>query len=307
MPGSTDGDSTDQEKDLSLPSTRKKSSKTTETTNGSILVPRLGWETSLYRPLTTSPTGWDLARSKKGLRFLASSVPGKLQYLISIFSKKSRDIQAAVREDIVSNIIAPLIQKFHSRETLHLAAIYDLQARPVNIEERTYQAKISSCEETIENLKTKLQLANTDLIEMNKDLSETAKSLMESSKEVKSFIKKSQPSFCDVLQSRPTATTRIPFTNQLSDYVVLLRPKGKGTTSDDNRKIAENALVCRNSADRVHRISKVSNGGLIIEAPSSADLQALRAEIVCILALENHFDISKPKRRRPPSYSLGCG
>ncbi|GBO27920.1 hypothetical protein AVEN_91554-1 [Araneus ventricosus] len=52
-------------------------------TNRSILVPRLRWETSLSLPLTTSsilvpvfPTGWDLARSKKVLRFLASSVPG---------------------------------------------------------------------------------------------------------------------------------------------------------------------------------------------------------------------------------------
>ncbi|GBM09035.1 hypothetical protein AVEN_98381-1 [Araneus ventricosus] len=44
-----------------------------------------GWvgRRQFFRPLTTSailvpvfPTGWDLARSKKGLRFLASSVPG---------------------------------------------------------------------------------------------------------------------------------------------------------------------------------------------------------------------------------------
>ncbi|GBO04288.1 hypothetical protein AVEN_162776-1 [Araneus ventricosus] len=44
-----------------------------------------GWvgRRHFFRPLTTSailvpvfPTGWDLARSKKGLRFLASSVPG---------------------------------------------------------------------------------------------------------------------------------------------------------------------------------------------------------------------------------------
>ncbi|GBO01494.1 hypothetical protein AVEN_65034-1 [Araneus ventricosus] len=44
-----------------------------------------GWVGRRYffRPLTTSailvpvfPTGWDLARSKKGLLFLASSVPG---------------------------------------------------------------------------------------------------------------------------------------------------------------------------------------------------------------------------------------
>ncbi|GBM96121.1 hypothetical protein AVEN_153249-1 [Araneus ventricosus] len=272
MPGSTDGDSTDQEKNLSLPSARKKTSKTTKT----------------GQPSESKGVGG--VESRNLLNRLSLNL---------IFSKKSRDIRAAVREDIVSNIIAPLIQKFHCRETLHLAAIYDLQARPVSIEERTYQTKIRSCEETIENLKTELQLANTDLTEMNKELSKTAKSLMESSKEVKCFIKKSQPSFSNVLQSRPTTTTRVPFTNQRSDHAVLLRPKGKGTTSDDNRKIVENALVCRNSAARVNRISKVSNGGLIIEAPSSADLQVLRAEIECIPALENHFDISKPKRRRP--------
>ncbi|GBN24416.1 hypothetical protein AVEN_39028-1 [Araneus ventricosus] len=87
----------------------------------------------------------------------------------------------------------------------------------------------------------------------------------------------------------------MPFTNQRSEHVVLLRPKGKGSSSEENKKIVENALVCRNSAARINRISKVSNGGPIIEAPTSADLQSLKAEIECIPTLQDHFEISKPK------------
>ncbi|GBM78300.1 hypothetical protein AVEN_139719-1 [Araneus ventricosus] len=263
MPGSSDDDSTDLDKDSSKDVSKKNPQKL-------LRLPRLACPRSPNVSAVWNP-----------------------------------DIRASVREDIIGNTIAAFVQKLHSRETLHLTKIYDLQARPVDTDVRTYQAKIRSCEEEIESLKAQLKLANSDLSAINKELSVTAKSLMESSKEVKSFIHKSQPTFSDVLQSRPSTTARQPFTNQRSEHVVLLRPKGKGTTSDDNRQIVENALVCRNSAARVNRISKVSNGGLIIEAPTSADLEALKAEIECIPTLENQFEVSRPKRRRPQVIILG--
>ncbi|GBO18793.1 hypothetical protein AVEN_102125-1 [Araneus ventricosus] len=50
--------------------------------------------------------------------------------------------------------------------------------------------------------------------------------------------------------------------------------------------------------------ARYAEGKIIIEAPA-ADLQALRAEIECIPALENDFDISKPKRRRSQVILLG--
>ncbi|GBM61301.1 hypothetical protein AVEN_9575-1 [Araneus ventricosus] len=49
----------------------------------------------------------------------------------------------------------------------------------------------------------------------------------------------------------------------------------------------------------INLISKVSKGGLIIEGPSLADLEALEAEIFCVPSLGEHFEVSKPKRRRP--------
>ncbi|GBM97314.1 hypothetical protein AVEN_27077-1 [Araneus ventricosus] len=89
---------------------------------------------------------------------------------------------------------------------------------------------------------------------------------------------------------------------QLNNHVVLLRPK-KDSSSEDNRKLVENALITRNSPVRINRISKVSKGGLIIEAPTKEDLEAPEAE--CVSTLGEQFEISKPMRRRPQIIILG--
>ncbi|GBN56036.1 hypothetical protein AVEN_79295-1 [Araneus ventricosus] len=85
-----------------------------------------------------------------------------------------------------------------------------------------------------------------------------------------------------------------------TDFNVL-----KESTSEDNRKLVENALTTRNSAARINRISKVSKGELIIETPSLRDLEALEADISCVPSLGDHFEVSKPKRRRPQVIILG--
>ncbi|GBL90026.1 hypothetical protein AVEN_244939-1 [Araneus ventricosus] len=178
----------------------------------------------------------DLIRHTEEYNFapeLAEFLIQKLQFLSNIFVNRPRDIRLAIREEIVNTVIAPIVEKFRNRETLHLTTIYDLQARSVGIEERTYQEKIRSCEESIEKLKAQLQLANADLSTLNKDLNATAKGLLESTKEVKAIIKKSQPSFADVLQMRPPPTSsQVPYITQRSEHVVLLRPKTQGITSD---------------------------------------------------------------------------
>ncbi|GBN44181.1 hypothetical protein AVEN_46785-1, partial [Araneus ventricosus] len=103
----------------------------------------------------------------------------------------------------------------------------------------------------------------------------------------------------------PPSATQVPYVNKRSEHVVLLRPKSQGTSSEENRKAVETALVCRNSAARVNRISKVSNGGIIIEAPTAADLDALKTEFGCIPNIENRFSVTEPKRRRPQVIILG--
>ncbi|GBO21962.1 hypothetical protein AVEN_87519-1, partial [Araneus ventricosus] len=40
-------------------------------------------------------------------------------------------------------------------------------------------------------------------------------------------------------------------------------------------------------------------------APTLADLEALQAEISCVPSLEEHFEVTKPKRRRPQVIILG--
>ncbi|GBL83256.1 hypothetical protein AVEN_165439-1 [Araneus ventricosus] len=300
MPTSSEDDISDHEKDL-LGSSEKRTAKVPETVKST--------QASQPKGVGGVEAVEDLIRQIEEYNFapeLAEFLKQKLQFLTSIFIKKSRDIRLAVREDILNNVITPIIEKFRNRETIHLTTIYDLQARPVGIEERTYQAKIRSCEEAIDKLKAQLQVANADLATLNKDLSATAKGLLESTKEVKDIIKKSKPSFSDVLQMRPPpSATQVPYVNKRSEHVVLLRPKSQGTSSEENRKAVETALVCRNSAARVNRISKVSNGGIIIEAPTAADFDALKTEFGCIPNIENRFSVTEPKRRRPQVIILG--
>ncbi|GBM41308.1 hypothetical protein AVEN_241469-1, partial [Araneus ventricosus] len=67
----------------------------------------------------------------------------------------------------------------------------------------------------------------------------------------------------------------------------------------DCENTIENILTAQNSPARISRIGKVSKGGLIIEAPTDADLQALEAEIYCLPNLEDRFCVSRPNRRQP--------
>ncbi|GBM73599.1 hypothetical protein AVEN_140231-1 [Araneus ventricosus] len=185
LPASSEDDSSDHDKDLSGPS-EKKSTKVPE-------MIKTG-QASQPKGVGGVEAVEDLVRQIEEFNFepeLAEFFIQKLQFLSNIFVKKSRDIRMAIREDIVNNVIAPIVEKFRNRETLHISTIYDLQARPVGIEERTYQPKIRSCEESIEKLKAQLQLANADLSTLNKDLNATAKGLLESTKEIKAIIKKS--------------------------------------------------------------------------------------------------------------------
>ncbi|GBM40910.1 hypothetical protein AVEN_234044-1 [Araneus ventricosus] len=229
----------------------------------------------------------------------------QLQDLIEIYTSKSRDIKAGVRDSLNERVIAPLIKFIKDRETTHLANMYDLKAREVDFNIRQYQAKIRESESTIEYLRGKLNLLNTELFDFKKVLKDSSQGLLETTKEVQSIISKATPSFSQVLQSRPAVPVRAPVSQTQENHVVLLRPK-KDSTSEENRKLVENALVVRNSAARINRISKVSRGGgLIIEAPTLADLEALQAEISCVPSLEEHFEVSKPKRRRPPVIILG--
>ncbi|GBO29586.1 hypothetical protein AVEN_265434-1, partial [Araneus ventricosus] len=66
---------------------------------------------------------------------------------------------------------------------------------------------------------------------------------------------KATPSFSQVLQSRPAVPVRAPVSQTQENHVVLLRPK-RESTSEEYRKLVENALVVRNSAARINRISK---------------------------------------------------
>ncbi|GBN11600.1 hypothetical protein AVEN_23579-1 [Araneus ventricosus] len=225
-----------------------------------------------------------------------------LQELIKIYANKFRDIKAGVRDSIVDKVITPFIKLFKDRETAHLTTIFDLKSRHIDITERQYQAKIRDCESTIESLKGKLSIINIELVEYKHDFKESSKSLIETTKQVKSFITRAAATFSEVT-SRPVMA-RASVLAQRDNHVLLLRPK-KESTSEDNRKRIETALTTRNSPARISRISKVSRGGLIIEAPTPDDLQALEAEIKCVPTLEAHFYISKPKRCRQQIILIG--
>ncbi|GBO04153.1 hypothetical protein AVEN_136112-1 [Araneus ventricosus] len=58
-------------------------------------------------------------------------------------------------------------------------------------------------------------------------------------------------------------------------------------------------------SSRINRISKVSRGGLIIEAPNTDELQALERELACVSTIEEHFDVSRPKKRSPQVILIG--
>ncbi|GBN01784.1 hypothetical protein AVEN_57919-1 [Araneus ventricosus] len=109
----------------------------------------------------------------------------------------------------------------------------------------------------------------------------------------------------DILEGyAPKNVSLLNFSKLRDNHVVLLRPKKK-SSSEENRQLVETALTCRNLAARINQISKISRGGLIIEAPSLTDLEALEAEISYVPSLGEHFDVSKPKTRRPKVIILG--
>ncbi|GBM70296.1 hypothetical protein AVEN_262514-1 [Araneus ventricosus] len=122
------------------------------------------------------------------------------------------------------------------------------------------------------------------------ELKKTSSALVETAKEVRTLIDQPRPSYTEVLRSSPVALSNAPVISKRDNHVVLLRPV-KPSTSEENIKIIENVLTARNSAIRISRIGKVSQGGLIIEAPTEADLQALEAEIGCLPKLEERFTV----------------
>ncbi|GBM91599.1 hypothetical protein AVEN_164204-1, partial [Araneus ventricosus] len=232
--------------------------------------------------------------------FLVSS----FQDLSKLFTAKARDIKAAVRDGIIENFIVPIVDKFAARETSVMATIFDLKAKNVVTDLVFYQAKVRECENTIEGLKAKLQLVSTDLSDAKDELKKASSALVETAKEVRTLIDQPRPSYTEVLKSSPVALSNAPVRSKRDNHVVLLRPV-KPSTSEENIKVIENVLTARNSATRISRIGKVSQGGLIIEAPTEADLQALEAEIGCLPKLEEHFTVSRPKRRRSQIIILG--
>ncbi|GBN29618.1 hypothetical protein AVEN_71903-1 [Araneus ventricosus] len=225
-----------------------------------------------------------------------------LQELVKIYISKGRDIKAGSREIIVEKVIAPFLRIFKNRETTNLSTIYDLKASLLDITERQYQSKIRSCEATIESLNGKLNILCSELNDYKKDFKESSRSLIETTKEVKSLVSRATPSFASIV-TRPSVT-KPPVITQRGNHVLLLRPK-KESSSEENRKRVETALVSRNSPIRINRISKVSRGGLIIEAPNKDELQALERELACVTTIDEHFEVTRPKKRNPQIILIG--
>ncbi|GBN16663.1 hypothetical protein AVEN_224673-1 [Araneus ventricosus] len=232
--------------------------------------------------------------------FLVSSLPD----LFKLFIAKARDIQAAVRDGIIDNFILPMVDKFAAMETSLMATIFDLKTKNVDTDRVFYQEKVRECENTIECLKAKLQLFSTDLSDAKYELKKTSSALVESAKEVRILIDQPRPSYTEVLKSSPVALSNAPVISKRDNHVVLLRQM-KLSTSEENIKVIENVLSARISAKRISRIGKVSQVGLIIEAPSEADLQALEADIGCLPNLEERLTVSRPTRCRPQIIILG--
>ncbi|GBN23284.1 hypothetical protein AVEN_51235-1, partial [Araneus ventricosus] len=120
----------------------------------------------------------------------------------------------------------------------------------IGITERQYQAKIRDCESTIESLKGKLSIINTELVEYKHDFKESSKSLIETTKQVKSLITKAAPTFSEVTSRPVVARASVPA--QRDNNVLLLRPK-KESTPEDNRQRIETASTARNSPARISR------------------------------------------------------
>ncbi|GBL80307.1 hypothetical protein AVEN_92229-1 [Araneus ventricosus] len=233
---------------------------------------------------------------------ISENIIAVLQELVKIFISKGRDIKAGSRESIVEKVIAPLIKFFKDRETTQLSTIYDLKSNQLDITERQYQSKKRSREATIESLKGKLSILSTELYDYKKDFKESSRSLIETTNQVKTLVSRAAPSFADIT-SRPSVN-KSPVPAQRSNHVLLLRPK-KESSGEDNRKRVETALITRNSPIRINRISKVSRGGLIIEAPNKDELQALERELACVNTIEEHFDITRPRKRSPQVILIG--
>ncbi|GBM94362.1 hypothetical protein AVEN_6663-1 [Araneus ventricosus] len=188
---------------------------------------------------------------------------GNLQDLSKLFASKSRDIKAAVRDGIIENFVFPIINKIAERETSLMAMIYDLKSKHIDADLVIYQAKVRECENIVEGLKAKLQIVNTDLTEAKNDLKETSSALVETAKEVRSILDKPKPSYTEVLQSRPAPIAVTPMVSKRDAHVVLLRPK-KTSTSEENRKIIENALIFRNSSARISNLLKSARAASLL-------------------------------------------
>ncbi|GBM94370.1 hypothetical protein AVEN_213909-1, partial [Araneus ventricosus] len=134
--------------------------------------------------------------------------------------------------------------------TVHLSNIFDLKSRQIGITERQYQAKIRDCESTIESLKDKLSIINTELVEYKHDFKESSKSLIETTKKVKSLITKAAPTFSEVTSRPVVARASVPA--QRDNNALLLRPKQE-STPEDNRPGIETASTTRNSPARISR------------------------------------------------------
>ncbi|GBM26279.1 hypothetical protein AVEN_66518-1 [Araneus ventricosus] len=94
------------------------------------------------------------------------------------------------------------------------------------------------------------------------------------------------------------------FTKEVQMHLLFYYSK-KETSSEENRNKIEDALIKRNTAARISKISRVSKGGLVIEAPTDADLQALEAELSCIDNIAESFVLSRPRKRRTQIILLG--
>ncbi|GBN41587.1 hypothetical protein AVEN_113665-1 [Araneus ventricosus] len=135
--------------------------------------------------------------------FRTSPVESLLQDLSKLFISKLRDIRAAVRDGIIENSLLPIIDKFAARETSLMATIFDLKAKHVDTDLVFYQAKVRDCENTIEGLRAKLQLVNTDLTDAKDELKKTSSALVETAKEICILLDQPRPSYTEVLKSSP--------------------------------------------------------------------------------------------------------
>lgn len=233
-----------------------------------------------------------------------------LEAFSKICVERSRDFRAALRTDIIEKVIAPITKNFIKREDENNARIYDLESMPVGLDERQYLAKIKESQSCIEYLRGRLLDATTDLEMVKKEFKESSKFMRDTIREIKVALSHPPtPSFASVTQRpaavRPTSlAANIPIQSQPESHVLLLKPK-TDAPAGDARRVLETALVSRNSATRVSRITSVGGGGLLIEAPSEEDLQALEREVACVTEIGDNYSCSKPQKRRPQIIIFG--